>query len=149
VAAARTDSVDPFDLQRFVVAQAPVYPHVRAELERGRKESHWMWFIFPQLKELGRSAMARHYGIASIAEARAYLAHPLLAARLEECTRLMLAAEGKSALAVLGSPDDLKLRSSMTLFAELAGPTSVFAAALAKFFAGDRDATTQALLSLG
>jgi uncharacterized protein (DUF1810 family) len=105
-----------------------------------------MWFVFPQLKELGRSATARRYGIASRAEAAAYLAHPLLGARLVECTRLMLAVEGKSALAVLGPPDDLKFRSSMTLFAALAGPASVYAQALERFFAGGPDPRTLELL---
>jgi len=143
----RSEPADPHDLQRFVAAQAPVYAQARAELARGRKESHWMWFIFPQLKELGRSETARRYGIASSAEARAYLAHSLLGPRLIDCTRLMLVVQGKSALDVLGAPDDLKFRSSMTLFAELAGPTSAFADALRKFFAGERDAKTQELLS--
>src|SRR5450432_848167 len=109
-------SDDPHDLQRFVVAQAPVYAEVRAELARGRKASHWMWFVFPQLKALGRSATALHYGIGSRAEALAYLAHPLLGARLVESTELMLASSGKSAFEILGTPDDLKFRSSMTLF---------------------------------
>jgi uncharacterized protein (DUF1810 family) len=142
-----SDPADPHDLQRFVAAQAPLYAQVRAELARGSKQSHWMWFVFPQLKELGRSATARHYGIASRAEAAAYLAHPLLGARLGECTELMLAVEGKSALAVLGPPDDLKFRSSMTLFAALAGPASVYARALERFFAGVPDARTLDLLA--
>ena len=143
----RGDRADPHDLQRFVAAQAPVYAQVRAELARGLKASHWMWFIFPQLKELGRSATALRYGIASRAEARAYLAHPLLGARLDECTRLMLAVAGKSALEILGPPDDLKLCSSMTLFAALSEPGSCFATALDRYFAGGRDATTLALLA--
>jgi uncharacterized protein (DUF1810 family) len=143
---AHRDGADPWDLRRFVAAQDPVYAQVRAELARGAKQSHWMWFVFPQLKELGRSAMARRYGIASLAEAYAYLAHPLLGARLGECTRLMLAVPGKSALAILGPPDDLKFCSSMTLFGVAAGPGSDFSAALDRFFAGAADARTLALL---
>jgi len=141
---------DPHDLERFVRAQAPVWDEVRAELASGRKRSHWMWFIFPQLRGLGRSATAERYGIASRAEANAYLAHPLLGARLVECTRLMLAAEqGKSALAILGAPDDLKFRSSMTLFAAVAsGPDAPFAAALARYFGGSGDPATLALLGV-
>ncbi|HEV7574773.1 MAG TPA: DUF1810 domain-containing protein [Caldimonas sp.] len=138
---------DPHDLRRFVEAQAPVYAQARDELAAGRKRSHWMWFVFPQLRGLGRSAMAHRYGIASRAEAEAYLAQPLLGARLLECTRLMLAArEGASALEILGAPDDLKLRSSMTLFAAVAAPGSPFAAALDRFFDGRADPATLRLL---
>jgi uncharacterized protein (DUF1810 family) len=141
-------AADPHDLERFVVAQAPVWTEVRAELASGHKRSHWMWFVFPQLRGLGRSAMAERYGIASRAEAVAYLAHPLLGARLLEATALMVEAEeGRSALAILGSPDDLKFRSSMTLFAAVRTvPTSPFQAALARFFAGVPDPATLALL---
>jgi uncharacterized protein (DUF1810 family) len=139
---------DPHDLQRFVAAQARVYPQAREELAAGRKRSHWMWFVFPQLRGLGRSAMAHFYGIASRAEAEAYLAHPLLGARLVECTGLMLAARaGASANAILGSPDDLKFRSSMTLFAAVAAPGAPFAAALARYFDGQPDPATLRLLS--
>src|SRR5512137_2042284 len=99
---------DPFDLQRFVDAQRSVYPQVRAELAAGSKRSHWMWFVFPQLKELGRSATAQHYGIASLAEAQAYWAHPLLGPRLRECTDLVLAVDGRGAHEIFGPPDDLK-----------------------------------------
>jgi uncharacterized protein (DUF1810 family) len=147
MAEASVDPADPHDLQRFVAAQAPIYEQVRGELARGRKASHWMWFVFPQLKELGRSATARRFGIASRAEARAYLAHPLLGARLAECTRLMLAVAGKSALEILGPPDDLKFCSSMTLFAEAADADEIFVAALDRFCAGGRDARTLALLA--
>ena len=121
---------------------------MRGELASGKKRSHWMWFVFPQLRGLGRSAMAERYGIASFAEAEAYLAHALLGARLLDCTRLMLAADaGASALAILGAPDDLKFRSSMTLFAAVAeAPASPFAAALARFFAGVGDPATLAML---
>jgi uncharacterized protein (DUF1810 family) len=141
---------DPHDLARFVAAQAPVWPQVRAELQSGRKRSHWMWFVFPQLRGLGRSAMAERYGIVSRAEGAAYLAHPLLGARLVECTTLMLAAAaGQSALAILGSPDDVKFRSSMTLFAAVAEPRQAapFSAAIARYFAGRPDPATLALLA--
>jgi uncharacterized protein (DUF1810 family) len=140
-------SDDPHNLGRFVAAQAPVWAQVRAELGGGLKRSHWMWFVFPQLRGLGRSTIAAHYGIASRAEAIAYLDHPLLGARLLDCTRLMLAADnGKSALAILGAPDDLKFRSSMTLFAAVAADPAPYDAALARFFGGAGDAATLALL---
>ena len=109
---------DRFNLNRFVAAQGPVYADARAELRAGRKRSHWMWFVFPQLAGLGRSDMARFYAISSIEEARAYLDHPVLGARLRECTGLVLVSSAKSAREIFGSPDDLKFRSSMTLFAE-------------------------------
>ena len=138
---------DPFDLQRFVTAQAPVWNEVVAELAAARKQSHWMWFVFPQLRGLGRSAMAERYGIASRAEAAAYLVHPLLGPRLVEATAAMLAAPaGLSALAILGPPDDLKFRSSMTLFADVAGSGSPFAAAVARYFRGAADPATIAVL---
>jgi uncharacterized protein (DUF1810 family) len=140
-------AADPWDLQRFVAAQDPVYARVHAELARGAKQSHWMWFVFPQLKELGRSATARHYGIRSRAEAVAYLAHPLLGARLIECTQLMLAVKGRSALEILGPPDDLKFRSSMTLFGALPSPPPEFAAALDRYFHGAKDVGTMTLLT--
>ncbi len=140
---------DPHDLARFVVAQSAVYSGVVGELGRGRKTSHWMWFVFPQLKALGRSATATRYGIADRSEAAAYLAHPLLGARLVECTRLMLAVDGRSALEILGSPDDVKFRSSMTLFAAVAGSAPEFVAALAKYFGGQADQATLALLESG
>ena len=103
-------SDDPFDLQRFVDAQAPVYERVRAELKNGRKQSHWMWFIFPQIAGLGHSAMARRYAISSLDEAKVYLAHPVLGPRLRECTRLVVQTDGRSAYEILGSPDDMKFR---------------------------------------
>jgi uncharacterized protein (DUF1810 family) len=138
---------DPFDLERFVAAQAPVWPQVAAELAAARKRSHWMWFVFPQLRGLGRSAMAERYGIASRAEAAAYLAHPLLGRRLVEATEAMLAADrALSALAILGAPDDVKFRSSMTLFAVVAGAGSPFASALDRYFQGARDDATLDLL---
>jgi len=142
-------AADPHDLERFVAAQAPVWADVRAELASGRKSSHWMWFVFPQLRGLGRSAMADRYGICSRTEAEAYLAHRVLGPRLLECTDLMLhAPAGKSALAILGTPDDVKFRSSMTLFAAVAGSGGApFDAALARFFAGRADPATLALLA--
>ncbi len=136
---------DPFDLQRFVDAQRSVYADVRAELAEGRKRSHWMWFVFPQLKGLGRSATAQHYGIASKAEAQAYWVHPLLGPRLRECTELVLEVEGRSAHEIFGAPDDLKFRSCMTLFAHATGEP-LFVRALEKYFGGRDDGQTLRLL---
>jgi uncharacterized protein (DUF1810 family) len=133
---------DPHDLQRFVDAQAPVIDQVRDELAQGRKRSHWMWFIFPQIAGLGFSAMAQRYAIASLDEARAYLRHPLLGPRLEDCTRLVLAVSGRTATEILGSPDDMKFRSSMTLFAQAAPDQAIFAEALRKYFDGEPDPGT-------
>ena len=151
------DRIDPHHLRRFVEAQAAVYTQARDELAAGRKRSHWMWFVFPQMRGLGQSAMAHRYGIASRVEAVGYLDHALLGARLVECTNLMLAVpEGATANAILGSPDDLKFRSSMTLFdavaaessrfAGLASPRTPFAVALDRFFEGSGDAATLRLL---
>ncbi|MEO7400828.1 MAG: DUF1810 domain-containing protein [Polaromonas sp.] len=137
---------DPFNLQRFIDAQATVYAGVLDELRAGRKATHWMWFIFPQLKELGRSAIARHYGISSLAEAAAYLEHPVLGQRLLECTGLMLATRGRTALEILGSPDELKFRSCMTLFRAARPELRVWQAALDRYYGGKTDATTLALL---
>ena len=136
---------EPFDLERFVSAQAPVYATALAELTAGEKRSHWMWFIFPQLRGLGSSATATHYGIGSLDEARAYLDHPLLGPRLLECTNAVLAVSGRSLHAIFGSPDDMKFRSSMTLF-EVAAPGGPFSAALDRFCAAERDPRTLALL---
>jgi uncharacterized protein (DUF1810 family) len=137
---------DPFNLQRFVDAQAPVYEHVVAELRAGSKRSHWMWFVFPQIAGLGRSETARYFAISSRAEAIAYLAHPILGTRLRECCRLTTLVEGRSARDIFGSPDDMKLRSSLTLFAAVAPDEAIFAAALEKFFNGEADALTLARL---
>lgn len=137
---------DPFVLQRFVDAQAPVIEAVRDELRAGRKRSHWMWFVFPQYAGLGLSAMAQRYAIHSAGEARAYLAHPVLGPRLVECAGLVLAVEGRDVHAIFGSPDDMKFRSCMTLFDAAAPEQAVFAECLAKFFAGQRDALTLRLL---
>lgn len=133
-------------LERFVAAQAPVYAQVVAELEAGRKTSHWMWFIFPQLRGLGRSPTALHFGIEDLGEAKAYLRHPVLGPRLVECSRLVLAVEGRSATAIFGSPDDLKLRSAMTLFGRAAADEAVFAAVLETYYDGQEDPATLALL---
>lgn len=138
---------DPFDLQRFVQAQQRVMPAVLAELEAGRKRSHWMWFVFPQLKGLGASSMVHHYGIASLDEARAFLAHPVLGPRLRHCCALMLAAPARSsAHDILGSPDDLKLRSCVTLFGAAAPDDPLFAQCLQRFYGGAPDPRTVALL---
>ena len=126
---------------RFLEAQNVVYPQVLHELRAGQKRTHWMWFIFPQIAGLGRSAMTQHYAIQNLAEARANLAHPLLGARLRECTQATLNIEGKSAHDIFGSPDDLKFRSSMTLF-DLASPNGIFRSALEKYFSGDADPMT-------
>ena len=133
---------DPFDLQRFVNAQNPVYERVCAELRAGQKESHWMWFIFPQLRGLGHSALANAFGIASRQEAEAYLDHAVLGPRLRECTRLVNLVEGRSIRQILGYPDDLKFRSSMTLFASVASDDQVFHDALHKYFGGEPDQLT-------
>ncbi len=139
---------DPYGLQHFVDAQANNYDDAVAELSRGEKRSHWMWYVFPQLAGLGRSPMAQRYAIRSLDEARAYLAHPILGRRLLECTMLMLAVRGRRAVEILGSPDDIKFHSSMTLFAIAAPERPEFQAALDKYFAGERDAGTQRLLGV-
>jgi predicted NUDIX family NTP pyrophosphohydrolase/uncharacterized protein (DUF1810 family) len=136
---------DPFDLKRFVDAQAQVYPRVVAELGRGQKQSHWVWFIFPQLAGLGFSAIAQRFAIASRDEAIAYLRHEILGPRLLECTRLVNAVEGKTIWQILGSPDDLKYRSSMTLFAAVS-PEPEFRAAIDKYYDGEADHKTIELL---
>jgi uncharacterized protein (DUF1810 family) len=135
-----------FDLERFVTAQAPVYAAVCDELADGRKASHWMWFVFPQLRALGRSATAKFFGIESLDEARAYAAHPLLGARLRECAQRVLDVQGRSAHQIFGSPDDLKLCSCMTLFEAAAPVEPVFEQVLERYFDGVRDHATLALL---
>jgi uncharacterized protein (DUF1810 family) len=140
---------DPYNLDRFVVAQGAVFAQVCRELAAGRKESHWMWFIFPQLHGLGSSPVAQRFAIGSLEEARAYLAHPLLGERLRACTQLVNAVEGRSAQAIFGYPDELKFRSCMTLFARaVTGGSEPFGAALAKYFAGEEDPLTRELLAL-
>lgn len=130
------------DLQRFLDAQAPVIDAVRDELARGRKRSHWMWFVFPQIQGLGHSATARFYAIASLGEAKAYAAHPVLGARLRELTALVLGIEGRSLTEIFGTPDDLKFRSSMSLFARAAPDEPVFREALEKYCGGTEDQAT-------
>ncbi len=142
-------SAGDFDLDRFVEAQDPIYKRVVAELRRGRKESHWMWFIFPQVSGLGLSVTAARYAIASIEEASAYLDHPVLGARLRECTDIVNAIADRSADAIFGYPDTLKFRSSMTLFAEAATDESRFREAIVKFFGGGFDDKTLLLLGRG
>ncbi len=138
---------DPYDLARFVTAQDRVYGHVLAELRSGAKRSHWMWFVFPQLAGLGYSSTARRYALRGAAEARAYLAHPLLGARLRECVGLVLEAPAASVDAFFGYPDTLKLRSSLTLFAHIAADEPLFAAALRRWFDAAGDPRTLELLS--
>lgn len=141
------DPTDPYDLQRFVDAQDPVISQVKDELRSGRKRSHWMWFVFPQVEGLGSSRMARRYAIGSRAAAEAYLNHPVLGPRLRECTELATAIEGRSATEVFGSPDDRKFRSSMTLFEAVADDPAPFETALARYYDGDRDGATLRFLS--
>lgn len=146
----RLNAADRFDLERFVTAQAPVFPAVLAELKAGRKRSHWMWFVFPQLRGLGHSSMANFYGIASLHEARAYLAHPVLGPRLDLCSRTLLGLENGSLHQIFGSPDDMKFQSSTTLFAlAAADPASVFYKALDRWCGGTLDAQTLRLLGAG
>jgi uncharacterized protein (DUF1810 family) len=139
---------DPFNLNRFRKAQQGIYDLVLAEIRGGRKESHWMWYIFPQYDGLGTSAMAQRYAIKSVAEAEAYLGDPLLGPRLLECAEAALAIPGRSASEVFGYPDDMKLRSCATLFAAVSPPDSVFERLLEKYFAGERDERTTQLLKL-
>jgi uncharacterized protein (DUF1810 family) len=134
--------VDPFHLERFVEAQDGVYESVCEELRRGEKRSHWMWFIFPQIRGLGKSPMAERFAIGSLEEARAYLGHEVLGARLRECTGLVNAVEGRSASEIFGFPDDLKFHSSMTLFARAGEGDALFREALRKYFAGKEDEVT-------
>jgi uncharacterized protein (DUF1810 family) len=137
---------DPHDLARFVEAQEPVYRTAVAELRAGRKRTHWMWFVFPQLRQLGRSPTAVHYGIASRDEATAYLAHDLLGRRLRECARVVAAVDGRSAEQIMGPVDALKLRSSMTLFAEVTDDDHDFTRVLERFYSGEPDSLTVELL---
>ena len=138
-------NADPYGLSRFLAPQDAVWPQVVAELAAGRKQSHWIWFVFPQIAGLGVSFRSAHFAIASREEAQAYLAHPTLGPRLLEVTRLVLRIEDLSAHDIFGSPDDMKFRSSMTLFDAIA-PNDIFAATLAKYFAGERDDRTLAIL---
>jgi uncharacterized protein (DUF1810 family) len=133
---------DLYNLQRFVEAQAPVYERVCGELRRGRKQSHWMWFIFPQIKGLGSSPLAQKFAISSRAEAQAYLDHRILGPRLRECTRLVTNVQDCSINDILGYPDDLKFQSSMTLFANVTPDNKDFIDALNKFYGGNKDRAT-------
>ena len=138
-----------FDLERFVSAQELVYSTVVSELRNGRKANHWMWFIFPQIDGLGSSPTARHYAIRSLDEAGAYLAHPVLGSRLIECTGLVNNVEGKSLRQIFGSPDDMKFHSSVTLFSLIEPRDSAFERALSKYFDGELDERTIAILGVG
>jgi uncharacterized protein (DUF1810 family) len=141
------NAADRYDLQRFVDAQEHVYGTVLEELRGGRKRSHWIWFVFPQLKGLGQSPTAVRFGISSLDEARAYLAHPVLGPRLRECTRLIARIEGRSVDDIFGWPDNLKVRSSMTLFVRATDDNAEFRAVLDKFYNGEYDPATVELLS--
>ena len=137
---------DPYELSRFVRAQAPVYETVVAELTAGEKRTHWMWFVFPQLAGLGFSDMTRRYALRDVAEATAYLHHPLLGPRLIECIRLVVAVDGAPLAEILAPPDDLKFHSSMTLFAQVDGHAAVLDRALERYFGGELDTRTLSLL---
>ncbi len=141
-------SADAYDLERFVSAQSGAYAGALGEIRAGRKRSHWIWFIFPQVRGLGMSSTSQHYGISGMDETRAYLRHPFLGPRLRECAEALLALEGRTASAIMPYPDDLKLRSSMTLFERVAGPDSVFSSVLEKYYRGDRDKRTLELLGV-
>ena len=138
----RPTPTDPFHLERFLIAQERVYQHVLSELQAGEKISHWMWFIFPQIRGLGRSPISIEYAISSQDEARAYLQHPVLGSRLKECTKLVLLVEGRSAFEIFDEPDDMKFRSSMTLFAQVSNHDDLFQRALDKYFDGKPDRLT-------
>jgi uncharacterized protein (DUF1810 family) len=142
----RTASSDPHELERFVEARTPVIEQVKQELRAGRKRTHWMWYVFPQIAGLGRSEMSRRYAISSREEATAYLAHPTLGPRLRECTAIVNAVEGRSANDIFGSPDDLKFRSSMTLFDAVADDPTPFGTALERYYDGEPDPKTLELL---
>lgn len=139
--------LDRFNLQRFLKAQDPVLAEVVAELRSGRKRTHWMWFIFPQVAGLGFSPTSQFYAIGSVEEARAYLDHPVLGRRLRQCVAFLLAGESSSAFTVFGQPDTMKFQSSLTLFAGISEPESVFDQALEKFYKGERCQVTQAFLT--
>lgn len=138
---------DPYNLRRFVNTQQSIYDDVLRELREGRKRSHWMWFIFPQIEGLGHSAMAREYAISSREEAEAYLRHPVLGQRLEECARLVAAINGRSIEDIFGYPDYMKFRSSMTLFSNVAPHQEIFEECLQKYFGGEPDPVTLAELN--
>jgi uncharacterized protein (DUF1810 family) len=134
-------------LERYIKAQAPIYAQALAELTRGHKQSHWMWYVFPQFSGLGQSPMSQAYAVQSLQEAREYLSHPVLGARLRECCRVVMALEGKSAHEIFRTPDDLKFRSSLTLFAQAAPEETLFRDLLEKYFGGEEDSATLELLA--
>lgn len=144
--AATDNAADPHELSRFLAAQDGAYERALEELRSGRKRSHWMWFVFPQIDGLGSSSMARRYAIHSLAEARAYLEHPVLGARIVDCTNAVNEVQGRTLLQIFGAPDDLKFCSSMTLFERVGGSASPFAIALNKYCSGTRDEATLGLL---
>jgi uncharacterized protein (DUF1810 family) len=146
VAVAAASVSDPHDLQRFVTAQEGVQESAVAQLRAGRKTGHWMWFVFPQVAGLGRSAMSERYAIASLDEARAYLAHPVLGPRLAECARILIDLGGHDAEEIFGGIDAIKLRSSMTLFARASEEDSIYCAVLDQYFGGEADPQTDARL---
>jgi uncharacterized protein (DUF1810 family) len=143
-----SDPLDSFNLARFVSAQEDIFDVALSELRRGQKESHWMWFIFPQIEGLGSSAVSRRYAIRSLDEARAYLSHPVLGPRLLRCCGALLSVHGKSASDIMGYPDDLKLSSSMTLFSLVADSPPEFGEVLRKYFGGEQDRRTMELLNI-
>lgn len=137
---------DPFQLERFIQAQETVYQQALKELKNGKKKSHWIWYIFPQLEGLGHSATSKHYGIKSLEEAKEYLRHPVLGPRLLECCEAILAVKGRTAEDIFDFPDDMKLRSSMTLFASISPPDNMFLRVLQKYFDGGQDPKTIEIL---
>lgn len=139
---------EPFHLERFLEAQEPVYPVVLRELRNGRKHTHWMWFIFPQVRGLGYSSTSKYYAISSKEEAEQYVKHPVLGARLNECSQILLTHSGRTALEIFGSPDDVKLKSSMTLFESVTSANSVFTQVIDQYFQGIRDTKTLKLLDI-
>lgn len=142
------DDAQTYNLARFVEAQALIYNTALAELKNGRKRSHWMWYIFPQFAGLGYSPTSKQYAVQSLEEAHAYLHHSLLGSRLRECAAVVLAVEGRSARDIFDTPDDVKLQSCMTLFAQVSEPDGIFAAVLAKYFEGQSDSKTLRLLAV-
>lgn len=143
------EKFDQFDLKRFIKAQSPVYETVISELRNGKKVTHWMWFIFPQIDGLAGSSTSKYYAIGSAEEAAYYLKHPILGTRIEECAEIVLSIDGSSARDIFGCPDDLKLRSSMTLFDFVSAQESVFSRVLEKYFENERDIRTQTILLQG
>jgi uncharacterized protein (DUF1810 family) len=139
---------DPFNLERFLEAQKTIYERVTTELRAGQKSSHWMWFIFPQIRGLGHTETSIFFSISSVPEAKAYLNHPVLGPRLRECCELLMQIEGRSASQIFGSPDDLKLRSSMTLFAQVTDRDSIFKRVVKRYFEGQLDQRTLDLLGI-